>query len=190
MAEDIHQHVFVKSKLEGKHVSAMNCQSVWDTHSESEFPELIDYRSYDMFSLFGSRRSDWFELSTGERGIPEFIKKDCPTFTAYVTGPEFNHYGWRWFTYPELIRGIKVYLDRLSAPEKYFIDEDTDEYLDIKDGKFDEIYPDWRKNAEILSNMLKEILAKLERMKQNHDEYDLQRLYDLDEVVFLFWFDN
>ena len=189
MGEDIHQKTFAKSKTTGKWFDTANID--FDA-TQCMFKSLIPYRSYMLFSLFGSRRSDWKELDPSGYGIPDFIKADIPDFTAMHTRVGSGWYGYVWFTRKKLIEEIDKYIECLSSPEKYYADYD-DEYKSEILQELDEIQAakeDWKSDANSLKAMLVEIKEELESQEVFCKE-DLDSLIDgsIDDVVYLFWFD-
>ena len=99
-----------------------------------------------LFSLFGSRRSDWKELNASGYGIPDEVKKDMPELADFHDARFGDWYGYVWFTRKQLVEEIDKYIDCLSTPEKYYADFDEDiraEHLaDIEE--FRGCCPDWR----------------------------------------------
>lgn len=71
MGCDIHQKTFIWSNVEGRMVPAMG---IFDEDSR-RVPEIVGYRSYDLFGLFGnSARSNYPELDCFEgEEFPDFM---------------------------------------------------------------------------------------------------------------------
>lgn len=189
MGEDIHQKSFAKSKLTGKWFDTASID--FDANQEM-FKQLIPYRSYMLFSLFGSRRSDWKELEPSGYGIPDFLKNDLPEFAAFHDKTK-DWYSYTWFTRKKLLEEIDRYIAELESPEKYYANFDEDykaEMLqDLND--YPEALKDWKDDAACLKSMLEEIKSKLaEQDLQWTEEIDSIVDGSFDDVVYLFWFDN
>ena len=187
MGEDIHQKTFAKSKKTGKWIDTANID--FDANPEV-FKHLIPFRSYSLFSLFGSRRSDWKELDASGYGIPNEVKKDLPEL-AYIHEKNLGGwYGYVWFTRKKLLEEIDKYIDCLSSPEKYYADFDEDiraEHLaDLEE--FSNALEDWKNEANALQEMLKEMKDKLKEQEWYFEEY--KDIIDFDDVIYMFWFDN
>lgn len=196
MGEDFHQRIYVKSRKSGHYINAHDICS-WDP-KYSMFRELIEGRNYEVFSLFGSRRGDYEELGSANYGIPDFLKGSV--FEDYCR--ECGYYGFVWFKLPGLAKAVKEYSDRLKDPFQY-LDPDSDEYADWKDlkdsvrkgkvgiEKFMERYRAWLDGH-------RNVLDRLGEMSEILDEYSEEgghgeiygKLVDLNETVFLFFFDN
>jgi len=192
MGEDLHQRVYVKSKKTGNYVNAHDICS-WDCEY-SLFKELVKGRNYDVFSLFGSRRSDYEELPYSNYGMPDFLKGSL--FDDYCR--ECGYYGFVWFKLPELKKAVAEYSERLKDPLRY-LDPDSDEYADWKDflserrseshsAEFMEKYGEWLSTHRNVLDRLAEMSHDLEQYDgDRYETYD--KLIDIDETVFLFFFD-
>jgi hypothetical protein len=187
MGEDIHQKSFAKSKITGK----------WISTSEVDFDaipylfeHLVPYRSYMVYSLFGSRRADWDELPASGWGIPDFIAKDLPAFAHYHATDKGDWYGYVWFTRKQLKEGIENYIKRLESPEKYCENYDEDDKNNFLDDVHycKEAEDAWKEEAGCLKELLQEMLDKLNNIIEFRKE--MEKEIDVDGAIYLFWFDN
>ena len=191
MGEDIHNKAYAKSKVVDKYVQSSEL-IVDQSFSDSMFRDLVPGRSYKLFSCFGSRRADFKTLGCLHDGIPDFVKEQFPTEYANVTDKGWNHYGFCWATIRELKVSIKTYIEKLKDPMLYYDNCEDDEYerdiyADIEENK--ESREAWQEDANVLSDQLIEILKTLDEMKHLHDEFEMDKLIDFDETIYLFWFD-
>lgn len=211
MGEDIHFRCYVRSKKTGGYINAHDICS-WNPEY-SIFKELVEGRNYDLFSLFGSRRGNYGELPGGHYGLPDFVKGTV--FDDYCR--ERGYYGFVWFKLPELAAAVKEYADRLKNPFEYYKDDDDRlaEWTDIaacafpspavdpvvvcRDRppdttglvRFMTAYREWLDEHRNILDRLAEITDRLEQYTSVND-YDCtySKLVDIDETVFLFFFDN
>lgn len=189
MGEDIHQKSFAKSKLTGKWFDTALID--FDANQEM-FKSLMPYRSYMLFSLFGSRRGNWKELEPSGYGIPDFLKNDLPEFAAFHEQTK-DWYGYVWFTRKKLKEEIDKYIACLESPGKYYADFDEDTKAEnLADlAEFKEALEDWLHEASAIKIMLTEFKETFEEQDNRwKDEISCAVDGTLDDVVYLFWFDN
>lgn len=187
MGEDIHNKAYAKSKVTGKYVQSAEL-IINQSFSDSVFRDLVPIRSYKLFSCFGSRRADFKMLGCLHDGIPDFVKEQFPTEYANITDKGWNHYGFCWATVKELKASIKTYIEKLKDPMLYYDDEyEHDIYADIEENK--EAREAWKEDADVVADQLAAILSTLDAMKSLHDEFEMDKLIDFDETIYMFWFD-
>jgi len=114
MGEDIHSKILIHSKVEKKYIDGLSLTTCPDY---SYFKPLYDGRNYDLFSVFGSRRSDFPELSHGNYGIPEFCPK---TYKAYLK--DSHYYGYVWWKIGDFKRALSKYIKMMQDPAKFYAD--------------------------------------------------------------------
>lgn len=198
MGEDIHQRIYLKHRATGKYVNAHEICD-WCPHEGSLFEEIIPERNYSLFSLFGSRRGEYPSLAGAEYGMPDFLRGTV--FDEYCIS--MNYYGFTWFKLPDFVKSIKEFGETLKDPVRY-LDEDTNAHADwielldyIKDGKegwyekFAASYKEWLDyHRQMLDGVKKidEILSRFVKIDEWCPAYN--KLFDISETVFLFFFDN
>ena len=157
-----------------------------------------------MFSLFGSGRGDYEILPSAKYGMPEFLKNT--DFDEYCKAAGF--YGFVWFTIPELARDIEDFIARLSDPLKY-LEKDSEACADWKEllgpGKktakqmetlrkmyaewFDEHGPMLMHVNELCCN-IKHFTSIYRPAQQTVSPYSVYcKMFDMEQTVFLFFFD-
>lgn len=188
MGEDIHQKNFIKSKITKKYTSWTDVD--FGIEGNEMFPVLMDYRSYVVFSVFGSSRGDFYPMSDSEIYLSD-LKDDMPTEYALHQQHGLNWYRYSIFTFKDLREKIKKYIWKLKNPLRYF-PKDTDEYLDAKDGTFKKYHPCWKEDSECVSSALSEMLVKLDKAEKFYNEYKdvVGPLFDINESLYMFWFDS
>ena len=198
MGEDIHFRAFVKSKKTGNYINAHDI-CPWNPEY-STFNELVGGRNYDVFSLFGSRRSDYRQLDYANYGIPDFLKGSV--FDDYCL--ESGYYGFIWFKLPDLTKAVHEYFEMLRDPLRYLDQEyDSEEFeywTDIKNGisasaegyqKFLHAYCKWLKTHANVLNWLELTKSKLaEYPVLDTDGSVYQKLIEPDETILMFFFDS
>lgn len=198
MGEDIHFRVLVKSKKTGGYINAHDiCE--WNPE-HSTFQELVIGRNYDLFSLFGSRRGNYKELQYANYGMPDFLRESV--FDQYCE--KLGLYGFIWWKLPYLKKAVAEYIESLKDPLKY-LDEDSDEWQDLSDlasqgvksseqlASLAKSYASWTYDNKHMIDMLEEISSKLDMydsLKGQNGHFGLDDIIDVDETVFLFFFDN
>lgn len=198
MGEDIHQLTYLKHRKTGKYINAHEVCD-WCPSEGSLFEEIVPCRNYNLFSLFGSNRGEYAPLADAEYGMPEFL---CDTvFDEYCMNA--CYYGFTWFKLPKFSKSVKEYIKTLKDPLKY-LDEDTDEHADwvdlisyVKAGKED-WYEKFTKSYEEWLDYHKNILSDLKRIDETLDRFvkiddwcgTYNKIFDINETVFLFFFDN
>lgn len=191
MGEDIHCKAYVKSKIVNRYVQSSEL-IVDQSFEDSTFLDLVPLRSYKLFSCFGSHRADYKMLSCLHDGMPVFIKELFPTEYANLIDNDWNFYGFCWTTIRELKSSIKEYIEKLKDPALYYDGEDDDyereSLSDIEENK--EYREAWKEDADVLTVQLTEILHKIDSMTELYQEYGMEKLFDIDDVVYMFWFDN
>lgn len=192
MGEDIHYRCYLKSKRDGKYVNAHEvCE--WSPE-HSMFSDLVEGRNYDAFSLFGSSRGGFKPIAGAEYGLPPFLNggeldeycKSC------------GYYGFEWFTLKSLCDGISWYESALADPRKYYGEDDDELATLLSPGE---------KSAEDIEEIVtrlrewyweaSKIAEKIERIRLIVKRFDecakadcvYSRMFDLDETVFLVFFD-
>lgn len=211
MGEDIHFRMFLKRRRDGKYVNAHEvCE--WNPEGSS-FDELVSGRNYDLFSLFGSGRGNYKPLAGAGYGMPEFLAGT--DFEEYCKNCGF--YGFVWFKARDLERAVGEYLERLRDPLKY-LDEDEGEYLDWKKlrspgsktakqmQRLHDMYAAWYDEHSAMLWSINELYNKIrhftyrfcstQEQDQEHSPHTqcrerspYSRIFDMDETVFLFFFD-
>ena len=120
MGEDIHCKTLVYSKVEKKYIDGLSLSTCPEY---SPFRPLYQGRNYDLFSIFGSRRSDYPELQHGEYGLPDFVPQ---TYKQYLE--DTSYYGYVWWRLPKFKKALDEYQEMLSDPEKFYEAQDIDCY--------------------------------------------------------------
>ena len=213
MGEDIHFRMYLKRRRDGKYVNAHEvCE--WNPEGSS-FDELVSGRNYNLFSLFGSGRGNYKPLPDAEYGMPEFLVGT--DFDEYCKDCGF--YGFVWFKAPVLEKSLRDFIERLLDPLKY-LDEDTDEYLDWKElrkpgnktakqmQKLHDMYTAWYDEHSMMFSMANELYMNVKHFvsiycpseqecdpycEPHHRYYEnspYNKMFDMQETVFLFFFDN
>ena len=191
MGEDIHQKTFAKSKKTGKYINVVELISSQD-FEHSAFKELVPDRFYNLYSCFGSRRADWKELSCLEYGTPPWFAEQFPTENAIHDKMGCSYYGYCWCTLPKLKACLQEYVSKLDDPAKYYDGEDDDyerEMLEDPDER-EPFIEAWKEDAANIKSYMEEMLKKIEEIEQYGQEDWMQDIFDPNEVVFMFWFDN
>ena len=212
MGEDIHFRMYLKRKKDGKYVNAHEvCE--WNPE-HTTFGEPFSGRNYDVFSLFGSGRGNYAPLGGMRFGMPGFLSGS--DFDEYCKA--YGFYGFVWFKAPELEQALSDFLAKLTDPLKY-LDEDSDEYLDWKDllspgnktaeqmRKLHEMYTAWYDEHSVMLSHASELYNNVRHFTSTYcsgrdgaDPADPRnayyrdsphcKMFDMDETVFLFFFDN
>ena len=197
MGEDIHQRIYLKHRKTGKYVNA-HAVCDWCPTEGSLFEELVPGRDYNLFSLFGSSRGEYSPLDGAKYGMPDFL---CGTvFDEYCISS--GYYGFIWFKLPDFQKSIKEYIETLKDPLKY-LDKSTDAYADwtelmscVSSGRkggyeeFIKYYKKWLDYHKNILNSLDRINETLDRFIKIHDWCgSYSKLFDINETVFLFFFD-
>jgi len=102
-----------------------------------------------------------------------------------------SYYGFVWFTYPELVKALTEYVEMLKDPKKYFA-EDDDQWVEIMQAPKEErlaMIKSWSESATGLIKYLEEMLSSLKGIEYYRED-GYGKIIDIDETVFLFWFDN
>lgn len=212
MSEDIHFRMYLKRKGGGY----VNAHEVCEWNPEhTAFSEPFEGRNYDVFSLFGSARGNYELLPSARFGLPDFLKgSDLDRYCR-----ECGFYGFVWFNVIELKNDLQGLIDRLHDPLKYF-DPDSDEYAAWKDlrapgnktekqmEKLHRGYSEWYDEHTPMLMKAYELHEKIQRFvdmycpaEEKEDEvherprrFDPQspyaKLFDMEETVFLFFFDS
>ena len=202
MGEDIHMKWYIKSKVgskAGKYVSAMEVMSNFDTSDKYDFGNLFDFRSYDFFSMLGSRRSDWREFKYLNQGFPEWFATEFPTERAMLKMKGNNYYSFSWITFNDFVVALKDRMRQLSDVKTYYSEApDADSYsrdlLELldRDPNSDEAQNFVRRFNEESKNLIeicKETLKRLAQINEYYSDEEFQSIFDINETVILFWFD-
>ena len=186
MGEDLHHKTYGKLKLTGKYIDLSSFEmSNGDAYL---FPTLVDGRCYALFSLLGSHRDTWRELSCLEPGFPADVVEDCSWLKDWLDCR--NDYNWYSFSYAKrsnLIECLKMYAKTLESPDLYYTEsDDADILLDIKQSSRSILV--WQEEADFIKKaVLEEWIPKLNRFR----EFDILcgNNIDIDSIVDVFWFD-
>lgn len=203
MAEDIHCKFYIKSKVGKKkdnYVSAMEIMSTFDTdESSDEFTSLFNFRCYDFFSMLGSRRSDWRLFKNINDGLPDWFEKRFPTEYKMLFLRIHNYYRFGWTTFGQFREALVDRIRQLSDIKTYYA-EDPDE--DIREDAKDffrkaKKSPKLKNTAKMLQDdadgikaICTEILQKMDKIKDGYSDEEWRKVFDVDDTVILFWFDN
>ena len=193
MGEDISQRIYLKQKGGGYVGAHEICP--WNPE-DSSFDELIRGRNYDLFSLFGSSRGNYRELGYGHYGMPEFAKGTLLEKFCMET----CRYGFVWYRLPDLRKAVSERLGEIGRPWDY-LDEDSEDRTDweellsgagTREGavKFAEKYRGWLDEHRNVISALEDMKDTLGRFSSLADHKWLANLIDVEESVFLFFFDN
>ena len=128
MGEDIHAKTLIYSKIEKKYIDGL---SLTTCPEYSSFGPIYEGRNYDLFSVFGSQRSDYPDLDKASYGIPDFLPE---TYKAYLK--EQDYYGFIWWKIDDFKTAIEEYLHRMQDPKKFYAEDDW-RLEQIEDGTFD-----------------------------------------------------
>lgn len=211
MGEDIHFRAYLKRRKDGRYVNAHEiCE--WDS-SDSVFAEPFHGRNYDVFSLFGSSRGNYHILPSAKFGLPDFlVGQDLDDYCK-----ECGFYGFVWFNVMDLERDLADFVEKLRDPVKYTDGDAGDcEWADLfapgKKTKADmeklrAVYREWQDEHGAMLHAACEILNRVQHFTasfcdrpendQAKNPYQYYRfrdspcskLYDMNETVFLFFFD-
>ena len=180
MGEDIHIKTLVYSKVEKKYIDAL---SLTTSPQYSEFKSFFEGRYYDLFSLFGSHRSDYKELNRANYGIPDFLND---TYKAYLE--DMSYYGFKWFYIDDLMKSVSEYIEKLKDPLKYFTEDDY-QFEAVQSGEF--MVDLWKHEVDPLIITLQKIQQRLKRIRDVTESYKwLSNLIDSSKTVFLIYFDS
>ena len=147
----------------------------------SPFGPVYEGRNYNLFSLFGSSRSDLPELKYGNFGIPDFLPI---TYAAYLK--DRDYYGYVWWMLPDLKNALTEYLDLLRSPLEFYKARDFDFVVEeIEAGEFD--VREYDEEYTHIARSLKDILKQIYDIENYADEYS--PFIDIEKTVFLFYFD-
>ena len=201
--------MYLKRKKDGKYVNAHEvCE--WNPEGSS-FSEPFSGRNYDVFSLFGSGRGNYEPLPGAKYGMPDFLVGT--DFDEYCKNCGF--YGFVWFNVRDLEHSLGEFISRLQDPLKYF-PEDSDEYLDWKElrssgnktekqmRQLHSMYTAWYDEHSTMLYMANELYGKVrhftslycpsqEQLDNNPGYYRDSthgKMFDMEETIFLFFFDN
>lgn len=201
MGEDIHTKMYIKSKVgnsAGRYVSAMSVMPSFVTSRSEDFCDLFNYRSADVFSLFGSTKGEWAKIPQLNSGFPDWLMQDCPTDAAYLKMPSKNYYGFNWITLRDLKTALIEYRDALTDIRKYYKKfEEPEAYEPLKqlldgnvgsDGK-SFIYS-WRSTAEQISEKLELLYKQVAELSEKYGTEEYRALFDIEDTVFIYWFDS
>ena len=197
MGEDIHFRVMLKTRNGGQYV---NAHDVCDWNPEySHFKQFFDGRNYDVFSLFGSNRGNYPELPYANYGLPDFMQGTV--FDEYCLA--YGFYGFVWWKLPDMRRAVDEYLKQIYNPLLFYEGIGDDENaLEEWSGMLEKaqgegvdsvfaVYREWLHENEI-------VIKTLENTRKTLRDYDglklaespYSNIIDVDETVFLVFFDN
>lgn len=203
MGEDIHFRMFLKRQKDGKYINAHDvCE--WNPEHTS-FSEPFSGRNYDIFSLFGSGRGNYEILPSVNYGMPDFLIET--DFDEYCKNCGF--YGFVWFKIHDLKKDLDEFIEKLKDPLKYY-DPDSEEYFEWKElrgsGKktkeqmiqLHNMYTIWYDTHSTMLNMVYSLHENINYFivnycsKQTSDNSFCSvynKLFNMDETIFLFFFD-
>lgn len=131
MGCDIHQKLFIWSRIENKMVPA---SSVLEDGCMEHMPIIVDERDYNLFGLFGnSCRSNYSELDCLEScGFPDYVSDS----TVFGLAEKDGH-TWRLCFLDKLGNSLLEYKERLCDPRKYreYYDDEIDWVTDAIEGR-------------------------------------------------------
>ena len=87
---------------------------------------------------------------------------------------------------------MQEYVSKLDDPAKYYDGEDDDyerEMLEDPDER-EPFIEAWKEDAANIKSYMEEMLKKIEEIEQYGQEDWMQDIFDPNEVIFMFWFDN
>lgn len=183
MGCDIHQKLFVFSKVENKMVPAT---SITSDGSVRYFPEIVGDRDYNLFGLFGnSARSYYPELDCFEGyEWPDFM--NGTTFMKRVDNCDYHTR--RWCKLENLRKSLCEYKERLNDPFKFkeYYDSEDDLVLDAVEGKiskkdFANFHSDVLNSIEETINRIDEVVSWLD---------DFSEIVDPQNAVLVTWMDS
>ena len=215
MGEDIHFRMYLKRRRDGKYVNAHEvCE--WNPEGSS-FDELVSGRNYNLFSLFGSGRGNYKPLPDAEYGMPEFLVGT--DFDEYCKDCGFYGFVWfRAPVLEKSLRDfIERLLDPLKYLDED-TDEYLD-WKELRSAgnktakqmqKLHDMYTAWYDEHSTMLDMANKLYMNVKHFvsiycpsEQECDPYCdpapnyryyenslYNKMFDMQETVFLFFFDN
>ena len=180
MGQDIHNKNFIYSNVEQCYIDGLSLT----TYPEySPFGPMYIGRDYNLFSIFGSSRSDLPQLKYANYGIPEFLPK---TYKQYLENNN-DYHSFIWWKISDFKKALLEYIELLSDPKKFYEAEDKEWILEeIAAGEFDERSYD--EDMTCIQRTLKQFVSTVKKIELDYLDY--QPIVDLKQTVFLFYFDN
>lgn len=173
MGQDIHWKMYGKSCVEDRYV---------DLEEFGVDTSLYTGRSYDMFSCFGSGRSDYPHLDNLEFGMPDCL----PPTTKKFFEMDRDFHTMSWWNIQTLKHSLERYVEKLKNPGLFMLDEGfKEEYFGLKE--FEESYDAESRDGVVAQ--IKEILQRLDYAISDMKTW-CSDIIDINNVIVLVYFDN
>lgn len=192
MGEDIHNKIYLYSKVEKKYIDALQLHEHSPFDFEDMFPPIFSDRCYDVFKILcGSIRSDMMELKCGTDGIPKFL--EGTTFKKYLDIIGNDFYMFKYYKFNELRRGLKEYVKWMNDPVLYYEQmEDSEDDIDLLKNNEDylkEVKEDFEGISYVLNEIVENIDIYLGYRKTKDEDLNgkLKDIIDFNKSIVLFW---
>ena len=193
MGCDIHFKAYLYDKNSDDYIDIDVINQKLD--KDNQLPELVGYRYYNLFGLFGNTvRSEFPQLDGLTDGYPDFFRSKDPDDAEC---PDW--YGYTHSTPTILKESLKKYQTIMNSGNIFLLNNDEDEAEVRKKIYYKKEMWNGRifSESDSLSRAITEIIKSIDSYYKISKTVKFKIIcdlagydFDIDKTVFIFWFDN